>query len=69
MDCFIINSLFVSFFFVISKVFVFLKTQFNNLRDSELLKFLVWKPDATDLIPEPQTWLTMYAGFSLGIPE
>ena len=30
---------------------------------------ILWKPEATDRSPEPQTWLTIYAGFSFGIPE
>ena len=34
-------------FFDISNVFVFLKPQFNNFNESELLRFLVGKPDAT----------------------
>ena len=44
------NSKIVSPLFDISKVFVFLKPQFNNLRDSELREFLVSNPDITDII-------------------
>ena len=29
---------------------------------------ILWKADATDRIPEPQTWLIMWAGFDIGIP-
>ena len=44
------NSKNVSFFLEISKVLVFLKPQFSNFKDSELLRFLVGKPDATAII-------------------
>ena len=41
------NSKIVSLLLETSNVFVFLYPQFNNFKDSELLKFFVAKPDTT----------------------
>ena len=34
----------------------------------EFPALILWKPETTDLIPEPHTWLTTYAGTSFGTP-
>ena len=30
---------------------------------------MLWKPETIDLIPDPQTWLTTWAGLSFEIPD
>ena len=31
-------------------------------------KHIDWYPETTDLNPDPQTWLTIWAGFETGTP-